>query len=74
MSAFVQQINFKISKKGVQKVLEAANGRDVYISVGVGKDQSFRVEVSSQEPGIIDDTTKSERVLGCPTPPGCKTK
>ncbi len=74
MSAFVQQINFKISKKGVQKVLDSAQGRDVFISVGVGKDQSFRVEVISQEPGIQDDTTGVERVLGCPTPPGCKTK
>ena len=73
MSMFVQQINFKISKSSVQKVLDSTKEEDVYISIGVEESQSFRVAVSSEELGTEGGDEGNTVARGCPTPPGCKT-
>ena len=70
---FVQQINFKISKSSVQKVLDSTKEEDVYISVGVEESQSLSVAVSSDELGTKDGDDGNTVARGCPTPPGCKT-
>jgi len=74
MAFFHQQINFNISKEGLRKVLDATEGEEINISVGVDNNWRYRIAASPYALNTLqrgEEPSSADIVIGCPNPPGC---